>query len=278
MLTALSNPQLEALEVKLLLEGIYQRYGYDFRDYAYSSIHRRLVKQREAEGVPSLSLLQHLVFHEPSAMERLLLSLTVHVTSMFRDPQFYGAFREKVVPHLRTHPFLRLWHMGCSTGEEVYSMAILLRESGLYDRCRVYATDLSEEVVRRAKSGVFPLSEMQEYTRNYLEAGGGRAFSEYYTTRGPDALFHPLSAERVVFAQHNLATDGSINEFNAIFCRNVMIYFNQTLQDRVHKLIYESLGNLGFLALGRKESLRFSPYEACYQEIDAQEKIYQKVR
>lgn len=277
MLVSLPNPELEALEVKLVLEAIYNRYGYDFRDYAYASIHRRLLKQMEAEGLRSLSALQDLILHEPAAMERLLLSMAVHVTSMFRDPEFYVAFREKVVPHLRTYPFIRLWHAGCSTGEEVYSMAILLRESGLDDHCRIYATDLSDGVLRRANTGVFPLHAMREYTENYLQAGGSRSFSEYYTARDSNAVFHCLSPERAVFAQHNLASDGSINEFNVIFCRNVMIYFNRKLQDRVHKLIYESLGHLGFLALGRKESLRFSPYESCYKEINAQEKIYQKV-
>lgn len=277
MLVSLPNPELEALEVKFLLEAIYNRYGYDFRDYAYASIHRRLVKQMQADGLCSLSALQDLILHEPAAMERLLISLAVHVTSMFRDPEFYVAFRDKVVPHLRTYPFIRLWHAGCSTGEEVYSMAILLQEDGLDDRCRIYATDLSEDVLRRARAGVFPLRDMQEYTQNYLQAAGGRSFSEYYTACDSDAIFHCLSLERAVFAQHNLVSDGSINEFNVIFCRNVMIYFNRKLQDHVHKLIYESLGHLGFLALGRKESLRFSPYESCYKEIDAQEKIYQKV-
>ncbi len=277
MLVSIPNPELEALEVKLLLEAIYNRYGYDFRDYAYSSIHRRLMNRMQTEGLPSLSALQDLILHEPAAMERLLISLAVHVTSMFRDPEFYVAFREKVIPHLRTYPFIRLWHAGCSTGEEVYSMAILLRESGLDDRCRIYATDLSDGVLRRAHTGVFPLQVMREYTENYLQAGGSRSFSEYYTAHGSDAMFHCLSPERAVFAQHNLVSDGSINEFNAIFCRNVMIYFNRKLQDRVHKLIYESLGHLGFLVLGRKESLQFSPYESCYKEIDAREKIYQKV-
>lgn len=277
MLTALPDPEIEALEVKLLLEAIYDRHGYDFRDYAQASIHRRLVKQMEAEALHSLSALQDLILREPAAMERLLLSMAVHVTSMFRDPKFYVAFRGKVVPYLRTYPFIRLWHAGCSTGEEVYSMAILLQECGLDDRCRIYATDLSDGVLRRAHTGVFPLGAMKEHTENYLQAGGSRSFSEYYTARESDVIFHCLSPERAVFAQHNLVSDGSINEFNVIFCRNVMIYFNRKLQDRVHRLIYESLGHLGFLALGRKESLRFSPYESRYKEIDAQEKIYQKV-
>lgn len=277
MLVVQPNPELEALEVQLLLEGIYQRYGFDFRDYAYASIRRRLVARMQVEGLHSLSALQDRVLHDPTVMEPLLRSLTVHVTSMFRDPEFYVAFREKVVPHLRTCEFARLWHAGCSTGEEVYSMAILLREEGLDDHCRTYATDLSEEVVRKASSGVFPLSAMQEYTANYLKAGGSRAFSEYYTSCDTNAIFHFAPPERMVFAQHSLATDGSINEFNVILCRNVMIYFDRKLQDRVHKLIYESLGHLGFLALGRKESLRFSAYESCYKEIDAEEKIYQKV-
>jgi chemotaxis protein methyltransferase CheR len=268
----------EELEIRLLLEAVYHQYGFDFRNYAVASIRRRVLRAVEAEKLPSVSALQARVMHDPGCMERLLLVLTVHVTSMFRDPGFYVAFRTKVVPMLRTYPFIRLWHAGCSSGEEVYSMAILLKEEGLYDRCRLYATDLSESVLRRAKSGVFGLGSMKEYTENYLKAGGKRAFSEYYTARYEHALFRVELQENMIFAQHNLTTDASFNEFNVVLCRNVMIYFNRTLQERVHGLLYSSLARLGVLGLGRKESVRFTPHEASYVAVDEPERLYRKQR
>ena len=211
-------------------------------------------------------------------MERLLLDLSINVTAMFRDPTFYAAFREKVVPVLRTHPFARIWIAGCSTGEEVYSLAILLEEEGLRERARIYATDINEEVLGRARAGVFPLDKMQEYTRNYIRAAGKRAFSEYYVAAYDGARFQRSLAENVVFAQHNLVSDRSFNEFHVIVCRNVMIYFDRPLQDRVHRLFYESLATFGILALGHKESIHFSPHESCYEELDPHEKLYRKIR
>jgi chemotaxis protein methyltransferase CheR len=270
------DPEREAVEVRLLLEGIHAHYGYDFRDYAAASIRRRIVRRMEAEGCPSISALQERVLHDPACLERLIVALTVHVTSMFRDPAFYRAFRERVVPMLRTYPFLRVWMAGCSTGEEVYSMAILLSEENLYDRARLYATDLSDGVLRRARDGIFPLRSMKEYSENYLAAGGKGSLSDYYTAAYEKALFRKSLQENVVFAQHNLVTDGSFNEFQVILCRNVMIYFNKSLQDRVHSLLYGSLVRLGVLALGRKESLRFSPQEGCYGEIDGPQRIYRR--
>jgi len=271
------SPELEKVEVELLLEGIYRHYGFDFRSYAYASLRRRLWKRIRAEKLGSVSGLQERVLHDRDAMERLLLDLSVNVTSMFRDPNFYRAFRTKVVPLLRTYPFIRIWHAGCSTGEEVYSMAILLREEGLYERARVYATDINEVVLQQARAGIFPLEKMQEYTQNYLRAGGARSFSEYYTAAYGGALFSPSLRENVVFAQHNLVTDRSFSEFNVILCRNVMIYFDRSLQNRVHALFYESLPTYGILVLGSKESLRFSKYEDCYEALDPREKIYRKV-
>jgi chemotaxis protein methyltransferase CheR len=210
-------------------------------------------------------------------MERLLLGLTVHVTSMFRDPGFYIAFRQKVVPLLATYPFARIWHAGCSSGEEVYSMAIVLFEEGIHERCRIYATDLSEAVLRGASQGLFPLSAMKEYTENYQRAGGKTAFSDYYTARYDHALFHSHLRDSIVFAPHNLVTDGSFNEFNVILCRNVMIYFNDTLQRHVHELLYQSLSRLGVLGLGRRESLKFTPHESSYEPLDDTERLYRKV-
>ena len=272
------DPQLERLEVELLLEGIFRHYGFDFRSYAYSSLRRRLWKRIRAEGLTSVTALQERVLHDSKVMERLLDDLSVNVTAMFRDPGFYLAFRTKVVPMLRTYPFLRVWHAGCSTGEEVVSMAILLQEEGLYDRTRIYATDINESVLQRARSGIFPLDRMQEYTENYIKGGGTRSFSEYYTAKYGGALFSPSLTKHIVFAQHNLVTDRSFSEFNVIFCRNVLIYFEKTLQNRVHSLFYESLVTFGVLALGSKESLRFSKYEPCYDRVHPTEKIYRKVR
>jgi chemotaxis protein methyltransferase CheR len=272
------NADLERIEIELLLEGVYRHYGFDFRAYAYASIRRRLWKRVSAEGLTSISELQARVLHDPEAMERLLLDLSVSVTSMFRDPRFYQVFRDEVVPLLRTYPFIRIWHAGCSTGEEVYSTAILLEEEGLLERTRIYATDINDAVLQQARAGIFPLNRMQEYTDNYIRAGGKRSFSEYYTAKYDGALFSPSLTKNVVFSQHNLVTDRSFSEFNVIFCRNVLIYFDRSLQHRVHALFYESLVMFGILALGSKESLRFSQYEPCYEKLDAREKLYRKVR
>jgi chemotaxis protein methyltransferase CheR len=269
---------LEKIEIGLLLEGIYRRYGFDFRSYAYTSLKRRLWKRIQSEGLRSISDLQARVLHHAETMERLLLDLSINVTAMFRDPGFYQAFRAEVVPVLRTYPFIRIWHAGCSTGEEVYSMAILLAEEGLYDRSRIYATDINEVVLQRARAGIFPLEKMQEYTQNYLRAGGTRSFSEYYTALYDGARFDGSLARNMVFSQHNLVTDGSFAEFNVIVCRNVMIYFDRELQNRVHELFYNSLGTFGILGLGSKETLRFTRYEDRYEAVNAKEKLFRRVR
>jgi chemotaxis protein methyltransferase CheR len=272
------SAEVERLEIELLLEGVYRYYGFDFRSYAYASLKRRLWKRIHADGLPTVSALQERVLHDPQMMERLLLDLSVNVTAMYRDPNFYLAFREKAVPLLRTYPFVRLWHAGCSTGEEVLSMAILLEEEGLYERARIYATDINELVLRQAKAGIFPLEKMQDYTQNYVRAGGTRSFSEYYTAGYDGAIFNTSLLRNVVFAQHNLVTDRSFAEFNVILCRNVMIYFDRELQNRVHGLFYGSLSKFGLLALGSKESLRFTDYEDRYEPLDAKEKIYRRIR
>ena len=272
------DSDLERTEIELLLEGVFRTYGFDFRSYAYASIRRRLWKRVAAEGLNTLSELQGCVLHDQDAMERLLLDLSVNVTSMFRDPNFYQAFRTTVIPLLRTYPFVRIWHAGCSTGEEVYSTAILLEEAGLYDRARIYATDINDVVLQQARRGIFPIERMQEYTENYIRAGGTRSFSEYYTAMYDGALFDQRLVRNVVFAQHNLVTDRSFSEFHVIFCRNVLIYFDKELQNRVHSLFYDSLIRLGVLCLGSKETLKFSKYEPCYDRLDASEKIYRKIR
>ncbi len=272
------KPDLERIEIELLLEGIFRHYGFDFRAYAYASIRRRLWKRMEEEGLTSISALQDRVLHESALMEKLLLDLSINVTAMFRDPTFYVNFREHVVPLLRTYPFIRIWHAGCSTGEEVYSMAMLLREEGLYDRSRIYATDINEVVLQRAKAGIFPLDRMQEYTDNYMRAGGKKSFSEYYTAKYGGALFDQSLTKNVVFSQHNLVTDRSFSEFNVVLCRNVLIYFDKTLQSKVHGLFYDSLATFGVLVLGSKETLRFVSHEESYQQIAPPEKIFRKVK
>ncbi|MGZ8832387.1 MAG: CheR family methyltransferase [Thermoanaerobaculia bacterium] len=269
---------LEQIEIQLLTEGIYRHYGFDFRDYSQPSMRRRIWKRIYAEGLTTVAGLIEKVLHDSSCMERLLLDLSINTTAMFRDPTFYLAFRRKVVPALRTYPYLRIWHAGCSTGEEVFSMAILLQEEGLYDRCRIYATDINEAVLQKAKSGIFPLATMQENTANYIAAGGTGTFSEYYTARYDHAIFRPSLRENVVFAQHNLVTDASFNIFNVILCRNVLIYFNSVLQARVQHLFLDSMEMFGTLALGKKESVRFTAVVDNYQEVDADEKVYRRIR
>jgi chemotaxis protein methyltransferase CheR len=269
--------ELERLEVELLLEAIHRRYGFDFREYAKASLKRRVWRRIAAERLTSISGLQERVLHDPACMERLLLDLSINVTAMFRDPSFYRSFREHAVPILRTYPFTRIWVAGCSTGEEVYSLSILLDEEGLSERARIYATDINEAVLERARTGVFPLDKMQEYTQNYIRAGGSRAFSEYYSAAYDGAQFDRSLVKNVVFAQHNLVSDGSFNEFHAIVCRNVMIYFDRSLQDRVHDLFYESLALRGVLALGHKETIRFTRFADAYEELDSDERLYRKV-
>jgi chemotaxis protein methyltransferase CheR len=269
--------ELERIEIDLLLEGVYRHYGLDFRGYALGSLKRRLARRMREEGTPTLSALQDKVLHDPDAMERLLVSLSISVTSMFRDPTFYRAFREKVVPLLRTYPFIRMWNAGCATGEETVSLAIVLEEEGLLERARIYATDFNAEVVERARAGEFPLARMRDYTENYLQSGGNTEFSRYYTAQGPVARFSPELMSNIVFAKHNLVSDGSFNEFHGILCRNVLIYFGTTLQERVHTLFHESLVNFGVLGLGHKETIRFTPLEHCYEAIDPHEKLYRRV-
>jgi chemotaxis protein methyltransferase CheR len=266
---------LEDLEIRLLLEGVWSCYGYDFRDYALTSIRRRVRFFMEEEGLSTITSVQDRVLHDPLALRRFLRALSVNVTAMFRDPSFYRALREVVVPVMRTYPAVRIWHAGCATGEEVYSVAILLREEGLYDRCRLYATDINDAVLRQAQRGELPLSSMRENTRHYIEAGGGHGFARWYKTRDNRAVLDPELRRNIVFAQHNLATDGSFNDFHLVVCRNVLIYFNRTLQDRVHRLLYDSLVRFGFLGLGLKETTRFTPHEAHYEELP--ERLYRKV-
>ena len=270
--------QLEEIEIQLLLGGVFEVCGYDFRNYAPASLKRRIHQCLHDEGLKTIPDLQKKVLHNETEMKRLLNTLTISVTAMFRDPAFYLTFRQKVVPWLRTYPFIRIWVAGCATGEEVYSIAILLQEEGLNERVKIYATDLNEDVLKSAKEGIYPLNLMKDYTANYQKAGGVSSFSEYYTAKYDHAIFNKSLQKHIVWAHHNLVTDASFNEFNLILCRNVMIYFNQQLQERVHKLLYDSLILFGILCLGTKESIRFTPYEECYEAMDDRQKVFRKVK
>ena len=267
---------LEALELDLLLEAIHRAYGYDFRGYAQASLRRRLWRRADLEGLRTLSALQDRILHDPPAMERLLGDLSINVTEMFRDPGCHAALRTEVVPLLRTHPFVRIWVAGCSTGEEVVSIAITLREEGLLERALIYATDIDAEVLAQARTGSYALDRLQGYTRNYQAAGGRADFSSYYAVEGGRAVFDPALLADVVFAQHNLASDRSFNEFHLVVCRNVLIYFGRELQDRVLELFDESLARRGVLALGRKETLRGTVLEERYDPLVEAERIYRR--
>ena len=266
----------ERIEIDLLLEAIQRRYGYDFRGYARASLRRRMWRRVALEGLASLSGLQERLLHDPGVMERLLGDLSINVTEMFRDPSFYRALRERVFPLLRTHPFIRVWNAGCSTGEEIFSLAIALHEEGLLERTRIYATDIDDAALERARGGAFPLERMQRYTENYQRAGGSTAFSSYYTAAGDSARFDPALAAGIVFAQHNLVTDGSFNEFQLIVCRNVLIYFGPKLQEDVLGLFGASMTRFGILALGRKESIRHSTHADEYEPLVESEKIFRR--
>lgn len=274
--------ELEAIittsHLESFVEKLYLAYGQDFRNYSLSSLKRRIICRMHAEQLNSFSVFEKKVFTDDRFLADLLSDFSINVTEMFRDPSFFLAFRKKVVPLLRTYPTIRIWHAGCSTGEEVYSMAILLQEEGLYERSRIYATDMNEEVIKHAKAGKYPLEKMKQYTRNYIIAGGSESFSDYYTANDYFVIFDSSLSRNVVFGQHNLVTDASFNEFNVILCRNVLIYFNQTLKDHVHDLFHRSLCNLGILGLGKRESIKFTAFSEHYEQLDSHETLYKKVK
>ncbi|MFJ7728657.1 CheR family methyltransferase [Neobacillus sp. NPDC097160] len=269
---------IENIEIELLLEAIYRYYGYDFRNYARSFIQRRILQRVQKENLMSISALQEKILRDPIVMNGLFSDFSINVTEMFRDPSFFKSLRTDLIPLLRDYPEIRIWHVGCSTGEEVYSMAILLQEEGLYEKTKIYATDINTSVLEKAKKGAFSLADMQLYTKNYLLAGGSRAFSEYYKVVADQVVFHPALKKNVVFAEHNLVTDSSFHEFDLIICRNVLIYFNKGLQNDVHQLLYESLSLSGFLGLGKREGIRFTSYGNCYEEFNATERLYHKFK
>jgi len=277
MLAPQQFPSVEEIELELLLEGVFRHYGFDFRNYALTSLRRRVWNFMRNQNIDTISQLQDRILHDRAWLDRFLYALSVNVSSMFRDPHFYKAFRKEVVPLLRTYPFIRIWLAGVSTGEEVYSVAILLREEGIYDRCRIYATDINDVALKKAKDGVYPIELMQTYSSNYIKAGGLQSLSDYYTAAYEHVILKSNLRENVVFAQHNLATDSSFNEFHVILCRNVMIYFNLELQKRVQTLLHHSLVVFGVLGLGARETLRFSPHKDTYAEIDGAARLYRRI-
>ncbi len=270
------NTSTEDLEMRLLLEAVYQKYHYDFRGYAMASIKRRLVQARERFGARSFSMLQDMVLHDPHMLAELLPYLTVQVSELFRDPLYFRAIRENVVPHLKTYPSLKVWIAGTSTGEELYSFAILFREEGLEDRTMFYATDINSDALKKAEAGVYELSRMKLFTENHRLSGGKSSLSDYYTAAYGAASFDKSLRKSTVFSDHSLATDAVFAETHLVSCRNVLIYFNRELQDRAIGLFSGSLLRKGFLGLGSKETLRFSQHADDFSEFARDERIYQK--
>ncbi|WP_432408274.1 CheR family methyltransferase [Wukongibacter sp. M2B1] len=266
----------EDIEISLLLEAIYQKYGYDFRNYSREHIKRRIKHRLVLSNIDSISQMQYRVLYDSHFFRTLLRDFSINVTEMFRDPSFYRAIREDVIPVLKTYPFIKIWHAGCSTGEEVYSMAILLKEEGLYDKAQIYATDFNKNVLKKAKEGIYSIDNIRKCQSNYFEAGGGYSFSDYYISKYNSVIFHKYLKEKVIFADHNLVTDGVFGEMNMIICRNVLIYFNNELQNHVIKLFYDSLCYGGFLGLGSKESIRFTNYYDKYEPYVREENIFRK--
>jgi chemotaxis protein methyltransferase CheR len=266
----------ERIELELLLDAIYQKYHYDFKDYSRSHIKRRVMYRLRMSNLQNISNMIHKALYDRSFFETLLMDLSINVTEMFRDPTFYLAVRKKVIPQLKKYPFIKVWHAGCATGEEVYSMAILLKEEGLYSRTQIYATDFNTMALQKAKRAIYPIDMIKEYTSNYQKAGGLDSFAEYYTAQYDSVLLDSSLKERIVFADHNLVTDGVFGEMNLILCRNVLIYFTKKLQNRVIKLFLESLAPSGFICLGTKETLQFSEHSYYFSTIVEKEKIYQR--
>ncbi len=266
---------IEQIEVNLLLEAIYQRYGYDFRQYSQASIKRRVRHHLAKTKNQTISDLIPKILHHEVAFNALFFDLSVTVTEMFRDPWFYLALREKVIPFLQTFPFINIWQAGCATGEEVYSLAILLKEEGLYNRARIYATDFNDIALKKAKTRIYPLERIKEYSANYQAAGGKKSLADYYRAQYQSVIIDASLQENITFANHNLATDAVFAEMHLILCRNVLIYFDRNLQNRVLSIFRDSLRYNGFLCLGSKETVQFSVVQKDFFEFRAREKIYQ---
>jgi len=271
-----SHPHIQDQEIDELLEAVLHIHGYDFTSYSRASLRRRLERIYINYHFSNYEAFLYAIKNDEDFFKKLVEEITVNVTEMLRDPGFYRVVREKVLPQLATYPFIRIWHAGCSTGEEVFSMAILLEEAGLLHKSLLYATDINPLVIEKARTGIFPMNMMQKYSENYQQSGGKQDFSKYYTANYNHAKFDDALKQRMIFSTHNLVSDHSFNEFQLIFCRNVMIYFQKNLQAKVLQLFDDSLNELGFLALGNKESIKFSPLALRYVQIDKQEKIWRK--
>ncbi len=276
-MTAGGETNIEDLELRLLLEGVFALAGYDFRNYLVPMLRRRVWQCVREERLRTISGFQEKVLHDPDCLNRLVQALCINVTCLFRLPDFYLALCRHVLPRLHSYPFIRIWHAGCATGEEVFSTAILLHEDGLYERCRIYATDINTGALAQARAGILAREGLDAASNRYRQSGGRQHLSDYYTLTERGAVFEPALRRNIVFAQHNLATDSSFNEFNLISCRNVLIYFGRALQERVHELFYRSLAVFGVLALGSHESLHFSPYEGAYEDLSGEHKLYRRI-
>ncbi|MHC1685489.1 MAG: protein-glutamate O-methyltransferase CheR [Clostridiaceae bacterium] len=264
------------IEIELFLEAIFLKYGYDFRGYSRAHIKRRIVHRVKMEGFESVSQMQHRILEDREFFQKVLSDFSINVTEMFRDPSFFNKVRKEILPVLKSYPHIKIWHAGCSTGEEVYSMAILLKEENCYKRSQIYATDFNDKVISKAREGIYSIDSIREYTLNYQSAGGTQSFSDYYIANYNYAILEQSLKEKIIFAAHNLTSDGVFGEMNMIVCRNVLIYFNKELQNKVIKLFYESLCHGGFLCLGSKESLRFTDYNQYFEPVIEGEKIYRK--
>jgi chemotaxis protein methyltransferase CheR len=264
------------MEIKLLLEAVYLRYQHDFRHYAYASLRRRMRQAMERFDCPTLSHLQARVLHEPEVFAAMLQYFTVQVSEMFRDPAYFRAVRDRVLPILQTYPYVKLWVAGCSTGEEAWSYAIVLREAGMLERTLIYATDINAESLRVAEAGIYALDRIAGFSESYLAAGGTHSLSDYYTAAYGQAVFDKSLRAQMVFSDHSLATDHVFSEVELVSCRNVLIYFDRQLQSRAIGLFHDALAPRGFLGIGSKETLRFSPRASAFEEFAAPERLYRK--
>jgi chemotaxis protein methyltransferase CheR len=272
----MDTTETESAEIASLLEAIYKTYGYDFRQYAEAHIKRRIKNRMMLSGIKAISEIEKKVVDDKFFASQFLKDLSITVTEMFRDPDFYKALRTTVIPILKTYPFIKIWHAGCATGEEAYSMAILLKEEGLYERSTIYATDFNQYALDQAKEGIYPNTMMKQYITNYQKAGGVEAFSDYYSSSYDRVIMEQSLKDNIVWANHNLVTDGVFAETHLVLCRNVMIYFNKNLQNQVHRLLYDSLIHGGMLCLGSKESIRHTEFATQYTELDKKHMIYKR--
>ncbi|MCB0430889.1 MAG: protein-glutamate O-methyltransferase CheR [Flavobacteriales bacterium] len=273
----LATHQDADLEIELLMEALFRKYGYDFRGYSKAHIRRRVTQRLRTSGLNTVSQMQDKMLHSPTFAEALLNDFSIGVTEMFRDPPFYQQIRQKVIPLLKTWPHIKIWHAGCSTGEEVYSMAILLKEEGLYDRTQIYATDFNQHALNVAREGIYASNKIKKYSQNYSASGARATFGDYIHTQYDAAILSNSLQKNIVWAHHNLVTDSDFTEAHMVVCRNVLIYFSKELQNKVHQLFFNSLVNGGILCLGNKESLQFTDHASHYTHVDKKQRMYKKI-